>query len=124
MLKESRRLFSGKSNILTEIIHNKGYKTKDFVEKFLGLKYSTYCYRVRTNSFKGDDIKNILDATGLSYEQIFLSPRPLTLPACLPEHKSLSPTVIPEPEKEPSAPFAVMDIDFSSTLLDVSRTPE
>jgi len=121
---------SGRSNILTEIIHNMGYKTKDFVDKFLGLNYNTYCYRVRNGQLKTEDIDRILDATGLTYEQIFRAERAsstvirsevVSSPVNLPEPKARmkgvreerKPNFVSQDEqKKDTEIFRLVDIDF------------
>lgn len=48
-------------------------KPIEFAKNILGIKYTTYCYRVRKGQLRLKDYIKIMEATGLSWPELFLS---------------------------------------------------
>lgn len=82
----------GTRSRLTKAIHAIGYSPFVFCEEKLGLKYSTFNYRIKNGVLTLDDIHTILRETGKSFEDIW--PDPLA-PARFSESETIPRLAVP-----------------------------
>ena len=116
--------------VITRALKAAGLDPNEFISKELGLKYTTFTYRVRNDSLKKSDYAKILQATGKTFEELFMPPpvghensSPVNLPPekyTLEEIAEVAAKVFDSPparqqKREPvEAPFEIVEIDFSS----------
>jgi len=110
--------------VITKALKAAGLDPNEFISKELGLKYTTFTYRVRNDSLKKSDYEKIMQATGKEFKELFPPPvgQENSSPVNLPTKEEVEEVArkvfgFEEPKKEPPVkeePFEIVEIDFSS----------
>lgn len=108
-----------KRSPLTKAIQAIGMGPKEFAEKCLELKYTTFCHRIRAGGLSLEDYHRIVYYTGRTFEELF--PNPYFSPVATAPGSAQT---LPRPQGIPQPPLAEIPRQESLPPVAVLASPE